>query len=209
MIASSDKVYGNCVRATEDSPLNGINPYDASKICADVIARSYAKTYGLPVVVSRCSNIYGPGDRHMSRIVPSTVASALAEKDIEIRSDGKALREYTYISDAVDAYLLLAESAQKYSGQAFNFGSGEVCSVITLVRKILHIAGSQSDVRILGTDKNYIRRQSLDSSKAQKLLGWSVKVSLTEGLEKTIDAARREIMLAPAQHPTKRPIWPF
>ncbi len=113
VVASSDKAYGESptLPYAEDMPLAGRHPYDVSKSCTDLLAATYAHTYGLPVTVARCGNIYGGGDLNWSRIVPGTVRSLLAEEQPIIRSDGKFTRDYIYVQDVVDAYLRLAHSA--------------------------------------------------------------------------------------------------
>ena len=115
VVASSDKAYGEHEELpyTEEFPLNGLNPYDASKACADILARAYARTYELPVTVARCANIYGGGDMNFSRIVPDTIRSLLQGREPVIRSDGKPVRDYMYIEDAVSAYVILAEKIDK------------------------------------------------------------------------------------------------
>ena len=111
VVASSDKAYGSQPRLpyTEEMSLLGANPYDASKACTDVLAHSYQHTFGLPVAVARCANIYGGGDLNLSRLIPGTIRSVLAGERPLIRSDGTPVRDYLYVHDAVSAYLTLAE----------------------------------------------------------------------------------------------------
>ena len=190
VVASSDKAYGDQKELpyTEDSELAGRYPYDASKVCADVLAHSYAVTYALPVAVTRCANIYGGGDLNWSRIIPGTVRSVLRNERPIIRSDGTMERDYIYISDAVDAYMVLGQRAAEdgVRGQAYNFGSAQAISVLDLVEKILAITESKLKPRILGTATGEIDRQFLDSSKARRVLGWEPTFSLEEGLSSTI-----------------------
>ena len=190
VVASSDKAYGDQKELpyTEDSELAGRYPYDASKVCADVLAHSYAVTYALPVAVTRCANIYGGGDLNWSRIIPGTVRSVLRNERPIIRSDGTMERDYIYISDAVDAYMVLGQRAADdgVRGQAYNFGSAQAISVLDLVEKILAITESKLKPRILGTATGEIDRQFLDSSKARRVLGWEPTFSLEEGLSSTI-----------------------
>lgn len=196
VVASSDKAYG-CQKKlpyTEDSPLLGSYPYDASKACADILSGCYFVTYGLPVAVTRCANIYGGADMNYSRLIPDAIRCILQEREFVIRSDGTPERDYMYVEDAVSAYLALAEQLNRdeVKGQAFNFGTGNPISVADLFRKIALLCG-KPDVRpkILGTAKNEIDRQYLDSTKAKNILGWSVKHSIDEGLKKTIEWYKR------------------
>lgn len=192
IVASSDKAYGSYpvekLPYREDFPLKASNPYDVSKACADLISQVYFKAYGLPVAITRCSNIYGGGDFNWSRIIPGTIKSVLEDEAPIIRSDGSPIREYIYIDDAVNAYLTLAEKLEKVKGEAFNFGSGEKISALDLVNKIIQISGkSHLKPKVLGTAKGEIDVQYLSSEKAKKLLGWEAKVSLEEGLKNTVE----------------------
>jgi CDP-glucose 4,6-dehydratase len=190
VVASSDKAYGDqeVLPYTEDLPLNGIYPYDASKACADVLARSYARTFGMPVAVTRMANVYGGGDPNLSRIVPGTVRSILAGERPVIRSDGTPLRDYVYVEDAVEGYLTLADSLPGTAGEAFNFGSNSPISALDLVELILERAGSELRPEILGRGRLHgeIDRQYLDSSKAERVLGWRARTPLPDGIDRTI-----------------------
>ncbi|MDD5120673.1 MAG: GDP-mannose 4,6-dehydratase [Candidatus Omnitrophica bacterium] len=193
VVASSDKAYGEHKRLPykERAPLIALHPYDASKSCADILSRTYAHTYKLPIAVTRCANIYGPADLNFSRIIPDTFRSAIRGKDPIVRSNGAPLRDYTFVGDIVDAYFVLAESLLKKKiefGEAFNFGTGKPISVIKLVGLILKIAGKTGlNPRILskGKIKGEIDRQYLSSAKADRILGWRPKYSLEKGLEAT------------------------
>lgn len=189
VVASSDKAYGDqpVLPYREDTSLNGRYPYDASKVCTDVLAQCYALTYELPVAVTRCANIYGGGDLNWSRIIPGTIRSVLEGEAPVIRSDGTPERDYLYVDDAVNAYLTLAERADDSSirGHAVNFGSGQPTSVLALVEKILAAGESPLRPRILGEAKGEIDRQYLDSSWAGQALGWKPEISLEEGLART------------------------
>ena len=114
IVASSDKAYGDQEKLPYDekTPLEGRHPYDVSKSCADLICRSYYETYGLPVCVTRCGNFYGGGDLNFNRIVPGTVRSLVNNKRPVIRSDGAFLRDYFYIEDGANSYMLLAEKME-------------------------------------------------------------------------------------------------
>lgn len=189
VVASSDKAYGDqpVLPYTEDTPLNGVYPYDASKVCTDVLTRSYAVTYGLPAAITRCANIYGGGDTNWSRIVPGTMRSLYLNENPIIRSDGTPERDYLYIEDLVDAYLLLAQRAgeEGIRGTAFNFGSGTPVSALTLVTQITAASGRSLQPVIKGQAKGEIDRQYLDSTRAHKVLGWTPRHTLDEGLAKS------------------------
>lgn len=190
VVASSDKAYGDQpgLPYREDTGLDGRYPYDASKVCADVLARCYAATYQLPIAVSRCANIYGGGDLNWSRLIPGTIRSVLCGEEPIIRSDGTPERDYLYIDDAVCAYLALGERATDpgAQGRAFNFGSGRPISVLALTELILAAAGSCLKPRILAQANAEISRQYLDSTQARGVLGWEPTVGLQDGLGATI-----------------------
>jgi CDP-glucose 4,6-dehydratase len=190
VIASSDKAYGahDHLPYTEDMPLQGRFPYDASKSCADLIALSYFHTYRLPVAITRCGNLFGGGDLNFNRLIPGTIRSVLRGEAPVIRSDGKFIRDYFYVRDAVGAYLRLAEKlTDGFAGEAFNFGNETPVSVLELVRQILWMMGQSSlEPVILNEANNEIARQYLDCSKAKKLLDWTPEFGLEEGLRETI-----------------------
>jgi CDP-glucose 4,6-dehydratase len=204
VVASSDKAYGNqpVLPYTEDTSLAGLYPYDASKVCTDVLARCYATSFGLPVAVVRCANIYGPGDLNWNRLIPGTIRSVLEGTDPLIRSDGTLERDYLYLGDAVDGYLDVAEHLSDASGEAFNFGTEQPVSVLEVVQRIVavsEIAGVEP--RVLGTATNEIDAQSLASSKAFEQLGWRPKVALDEGLRASIEWYRTYLERARVEVP--------
>lgn len=191
VVASSDKAYGDLqrTRCDENVPLQGRFPYDVSKACTDLIARSYAFTYELPVVITRCANFYGGGDLNWNRIVPGTIRSVLRGYRPIIRSDGNNIRDYLYIEDAAKAYMLLAEhmlSMTELCGEAFNFSSELQITVLELVQRILALMDSDLEPDIRNEAKNEIRDQYLSAAKARRILGWSPEFTLDEGLMKTI-----------------------
>jgi len=202
VVASSDKAYGDqpLLPYTEDTSLGGTYPYDASKVCTDVLARSYAVSYQLPVAIVRCANIYGPGDLNWSRLIPGTIRSAFQGENPVIRSDGSPERDYLYIDDAVEGYLRVADALPGQRGQAFNFGTAQPVSALSLVREILSSVGDrQLEPRILGQAKGEIDRQSLSAAKAARVLGWAPKTSLRLGLQKTVDWYRDYLMVGSAR----------
>jgi CDP-glucose 4,6-dehydratase len=192
IVASSDKAYGAHDRLpyTEETPLQGRFPYDVSKSCADLIAFSYFHTYHVPVAVTRCGNLYGGGDLNFSRLIPGTIRSALDDEAPIIRSDGKFVRDYFYVRDAVAAYLELAQMLpdERFLGEAFNFGTETPMSVMDLVRLILELMGKSALVpQILNEASHEIPRQYLDCTKARQMLGWRSRFTLQEGLRETIE----------------------
>jgi CDP-glucose 4,6-dehydratase len=189
--ASSDKAYGDqeILPYSEEMPLQGRHPYDVSKSCADLIAQSYAASYQLPVVISRCGNFYGGGDLNWNRIIPGTIRSILRGQPPIIRSDGKYIRDYFYVEDGASVYMLLAEKLAEdpaLGGQAFNFSNEIQISVLDIVEKILNLMGSRLEPKILNETTNEIRHQYLSAEKARKYLGWQPMFSLDEALVKTI-----------------------
>lgn len=191
VVASSDKAYGDQdeLPYRESTPLLARYPYDVSKACADLIARSYAATYGLPVAVSRLGNVYGGGDMNFSRLVPDTARALLAGKRPVIRSDGSSERDWTYVQDAVDAYLHIAASLDRpeLRGRAWNAGSGRAASVLEVVGTLARVAGSdlEPDVRGEGVPAGEIDRQVLDATAIREELGWEPRYDLESGLRDT------------------------
>ncbi len=191
VMASSDKAYGDQDRLPydEEMPLRGQYPYDVSKVCADLIARTYAMTFSTPVAITRCGNFYGGGDLNWNRIVPGTIRSVLRGQRPVIRSDGSYLRDYFYVEDGAAAYMLLAESLAKFPalrGEAFNFSNELRLSVSDLVSQILAQMGSDLAPDIRNEASKEIRDQSLSAAKARTVLHWKPLFSLQEGLERTI-----------------------
>jgi CDP-glucose 4,6-dehydratase len=191
VIASSDKAYGDqeALPYDEDTPLQGRHPYDVSKSCADLISQAYAKTYGLPVAVTRCGNFYGGGDLNWNRIVPGTIRSVLRGERPVIRSDGQYVRDYFYVEDGAAAYMLLAEKLHcrpDLHGQAFNFSNEIEVTVLGLVNHILKAMGSGLEPVVLNQASNEIRRQFLSAARARQVLQWSPLFTLDQGIERTI-----------------------
>ncbi len=186
VVASSDKAYGkNCQQATEDQAMAGDHPYDVSKSCADLIARSYFTTYQVPVAVSRFGNIYGPGDFNFNRIIPGIMKAIINNGILEIRSDGTFRRDYLYVIDVVDGYICLAENIAKAQGQAFNFSSVWNFSVLELVARISDVMNKQVDYKILNNEKNEIPSQSLNFDKARQVLGWQPASDFNNSIKQT------------------------
>jgi CDP-glucose 4,6-dehydratase len=197
IVASSDKAYGDQERLPYDetSPLQGRHPYDVSKSAADLIAQSYWTSFGLRVAVTRCGNLFGGGDLNWNRLVPGTIRSVLRDEHPSIRSSGRLIRDYIYVEDAVDAYLAIAESlgeGDTIVGQGLNISYEQPQSVIQLVTRILERMGrTELSPTILDEAQNEIVDQYLDAARARKLLGWTPRVGLDEGLARTIAWYRR------------------
>jgi len=190
VVASSDKAYGEAkiLPYDESFPLHGDGPYDVSKSCTDLISQSYGKTYNLPVSIARCGNIYGPGDTNWSRIVPGTFNSLLTKKTPVLRSDGTFLRDYIFVKDVVDAYLVLAlKQADLAPGEAFNFSHDRAYSVLEIYSEICQVVLQKYlEPMVLNSVTHEIHDQHLTSSKAKEKLGWEAKYSLESGLKESL-----------------------
>ena len=202
IVASSDKAYGEheTLPYTEAAPLIGRFPYDVSKSCADLIAFSYHATYGTPVAVTRCGNLFGPGDLNWNRLIPGSIRSALRNERPVIRSDGTFVRDYFYVRDAVDAYLVLAERMPHpdITGKAFNFGMERPLAVIDVVQLLLRLMDrTQLEPLILNQANHEILRQYLDCSRAREVLGWQPTRTFEAGLSATIEWYRAHLRGAP------------
>jgi CDP-glucose 4,6-dehydratase len=192
VVASSDKAYGtqSVLPYTEDMSMNGDHPYEVSKSCTDLISVTYARTYGMPVTIARCGNIYGGGDLNWNRIVPGTFRSILKGEQPVLRSDGTFVRDYLHVDDIVSAYLLLGESTHKpdYAGHGFNFSDEAPLTVMQIYSAICDAAGKSGlEPKILNSAVGEIKDQFLDSSKAHEMLGWYAQTTLNEGLSKTFN----------------------
>jgi CDP-glucose 4,6-dehydratase len=192
VLASSDKAYG--VAATlpydETAPLRGRYPYDVSKSCADLVAQSYAATYGLPVVITRCGNFFGGGDLNWNRLIPGTIRSVLRGERPVVRSDGSYVRDYFYVEDGAAAYMRLAEALHDHpelQGEAFNFSNEVKSTVLQIVEGILKLMQSalRPDVRNDATSE--IREQHLTAAKARTQLGWRPLFTFEEGMRRTVE----------------------
>ncbi len=193
VVASSDKAYGfqNKLPYSEEAPLKGAYPYDVSKSCADLIAFAYYNTYQLPVCITRCGNIYGPGDLNVNRLIPGTIRSVLRNEPIVIRSNGLLKRDYLYVKDAVAAYMVLAETthALNLAGEAFNLGSGQLISVNDMILTLLRLMEKKDyPITILNEAKGEIKDQYMSIQKAHRILGWESQYSVEAALRETIDS---------------------
>ena len=192
VVASSDKAYGpsSNLPYLEPHPLEGRYPYDVSKSCVDLISRMYAETYGLPLCITRCANLFGGGDRNFNRTIPGVIAATLRGERFVIRSDGHSIRDFLYVRDAVLAYLTLAEAmaeGPELRGEAFNFSLEIRFTVLEIAEQVTQLMG-RPDLRPLvqniSTDE--VREQYMASNKARQILGWSPQFTWRQGLQETI-----------------------
>jgi len=193
LFASSDKAYG----ASENLPYletharEGKYPYDVSKSCGDLLCGMYAATYQLPVAVVRCGNLFGGGDLNFSRTIPGLVQATVRDEQFVIRSDGKFVRDFLYVKDAVEAYLLLAEKLSEdrsLAGEAFNFSLEIRLTVLDLVHRVLRMMGREDlEPIIQNIASAEIREQYMSAEKARTRLGWKPKYGLDDGLVETIE----------------------
>jgi CDP-glucose 4,6-dehydratase len=198
VVASSDKAYGDqtVLPYTEDMPLRAVNPYDVSKACADMLSACYNATFGLPVVITRCGNFFGPGDTNWRRLVPGTIRSLLAGEAPVIRSDGTLTRDYLYVEDGALSYLQLAEAVERdpsLGGQAFNFSTERPLSVLELVGMICDAMGVEALPEVQGLASHEIAHQYLAADKARRLLGWRPSFTVEEALHRTVAWYRQEL----------------
>jgi CDP-glucose 4,6-dehydratase len=190
VVASSDKAYGEVdeLPYVETMPLRGRQPYEVSKSCTDLIAASYCESYGVPVTIARCGNIYGGGDLNWSRIVPGTIRSLLRRERPTLRSDGTLRRDYIYVKDVASAYMLLGERVgdPAVRGEAFNFSDESPLSVLDIVSTIRRLMGADLEPDIRNTARGEIKDQYLSAAKARDVLGWRVTYDLETALGETI-----------------------
>lgn len=205
VFASSDKAYGSSPELPyrEDFPLRAAYPYDASKAAADIVARSFAHAYGLPLAVTRFANVYGGGDLNFSRLIPETVAAVLDGRPPAIRSDGSPERDFLHVDDAVAAYLAIAGALAdgQAAGEAFNAGGERPHSVREVVELIVAAADAviEPDFQGAGNPDGEIDRQFVDSTKLRELTGWRPRVELSDGLDQTMEWYRAHPQARPAK----------
>lgn len=191
VVASSDKAYGDVQNLpySEETPLAGQHPYDVSKSCADLISQAYAKTYKLPVVITRCGNFYGGGDLNWNRIIPGVIRSVIRNQRPIVRSNGKSIRDYFYVEDGAASYMLLAEKLsenRELIGHAFNFSNEYEVSVLEIAHKILCLMNSDLELDIQNEATHEIERQCLSAAKAHQILDWKPLFDLESGLSRTL-----------------------
>jgi dTDP-glucose 4,6-dehydratase len=185
MHISTDEIYGDIKkgRFTENSLLSPSSPYAASKAAADLLIKSYIRTYGFPVIIVRPCNNYGPW-QYPEKLIPVIIYSALKNKKVPIYAKGLNTREWLYVLDCVEAICLVLEKAKP--GEIYNIGSGCEERNIDVAKKILDILGKPHSLIKFVTDRpGHDSRYSLDFSKIKKL-GWRPKISFTCGIKKTV-----------------------
>lgn len=186
LVASSDKVYGDgpCPYV-ETMPMKGLYPYDASKTCADIIARGYTATYGTAVTVVRCSNLYGPGDLNWDRLIPGFMRFAFKGDEFTLRGGGSMKRDFMYVEDAVEGYLLAANTPE-WIGQAVNFGTGEPVSISFVIGMMLQMTGCSRSFKTVESSHHETTAQWMNTALADSK-GWLPAHTLVSGLEKTVE----------------------
>ena len=189
VVSSSDKAYGSGeVPYVEGQSLNGVGTYEVSKSATDLIARSFYSNYGVPVVVTRCSNLYGGGDMNFTRVIPNNIRKILnGENPMIWKGSEESIREFLYVGDAVSAYLSLVENIDITKGEAYNIGSGEKITIKELLQQLLILMGSDLKIKYVHKDFPEISHQYLDSDKIYSDTGWGAKINLREGLEEAIE----------------------
>jgi CDP-glucose 4,6-dehydratase len=196
VVASSDKAYGDHggIPYVESMALQGRQPYEASKSCTDLIAQSYARTFGTPVAITRCGNFFGGGDLNWNRIVPGTIRSVMRGQSPVIRSDGRMIRDYLYVEDGAAAYMLLAEKLaadRTLIGEAFNFANERKLSVSEVVELVLQNMDSELRPEIRNEVKDEIPVQCLDAGRARRELGWHPRYAFGDGMTRTVEWYRQ------------------
>jgi len=198
LYSSSDKAYGEVGKKsyTENTCLNSVFPYDVSKSCSDLICQSYAKTYGLRIGILRCGNLYGPGDFNKERLINGFIISKIKNKIFKIRSNGKLIRDYLYVEDAVNAYYLtmIALLNKKKNLRVYNVGSKYNLNVLEMTKKVSKIIDKKKPkIKILNSSNKEIRSQKLNYKKIIKELNWKQNTDLNQGLRKTINWYKKYI----------------
>jgi CDP-glucose 4,6-dehydratase len=194
IIASSDKVYGDTsvLPYTEDIPVQGLNPYDASKSCADLLTRCYHECYGIPVTLARFANIYGGGDLNWSRLIPNSIRRLLSHDQpvINVPINDVYKRDFLFIRDQVEAYLTLFDKMGKkdIQGRAYNFGMGSclmVSDVVEKIKDLLNLSHVKNIERVVCHRE--ILHQQLSIVRAETELGWKPKYTIDQGLAETVE----------------------
>jgi dTDP-glucose 4,6-dehydratase len=185
---STDEVYGSLGPAgefTEQTPLHPNSPYSASKAAADLLALSYHHTFGIPVVVTRCSNNYGPY-QFPEKLIPLMVANALQDKPLPVYGDGMNVRDWIHVEDHCSAIDRVLQHGRP--GEVYNIGGKSERNNIELVKSILrHLQKPESLIAYVKDRPGHDRRYAIDFSKIQKELDWQPRRTYDQGLSDTID----------------------
>jgi len=186
---STDEVYGALKlgtkkRFTEESPLRPNSPYSASKTAADLLVRAYYHTYGFPVVISRCSNNYGP-KQHPEKFIPTVILNALYSKPVPIYGDGLYVRDWIHVLDHCRAIDLIMHKGR--IDEVYNVGADNEWANIDLARKILQIIGRPESLLTSVKDRpGHDRRYAIDSAKLRSELGWKPTIPFNQGITETV-----------------------
>lgn len=184
---STDEVYGSLGDEgyfTEETPLAPNSPYSASKASSDMLCRAYFHTFGFPVVITRCSNNYGPW-QFPEKLIPLMIIKALHNEELPVYGDGKNVRDWIHVADHCAAVLAAGERGTP--GEVYNIGASNEWANIDIVKLILKTLDKpESLIRYVKDRPGHDRRYAIDSSKAQRELGWSPAVSFDEGIAQTI-----------------------
>ena len=191
LFASSDKVYGSlgALPYREDMTPLPRHPYEVSKACGETIVRGFGTTYGLDVAVTRCANLYGPGDGNWLRLVPGVLRDVLAGRPPVLRSDGSFVRDYLYVKDGVAAYLSLAEhlaADPRLAGEVFNFTAELPLSVFEMVERLQRHAGTSFEPLVEPAAPAEMRAVYLSAEKARTRLGWEPRHAFDDALAETV-----------------------
>ncbi|HED08633.1 MAG TPA: dTDP-glucose 4,6-dehydratase [Ignavibacteria bacterium] len=185
---STDEVYGSLGRDglfTEETPLAPNSPYSSSKASADMLAIADFKTYGLPVIITRCSNNYGPY-QFPEKLIPLIIINSLNDKKLPVYGDGKNIRDWIYVLDHCRAIEMVFESGT--NGETYNVGASTEIENIEIVKLILkYLQKPESLIEYVKDRLGHDRRYAIDSSKIQSELGWSPNFSFEDAIIKTID----------------------
>lgn len=186
---STSEVYGTAEseKMDENHPLNPKSPYAAAKCGADRLIYSYHRTYGMPAVIIRPFNNYGP-NQHLEKVIPRFITSCILGEPLRVHGDGSAARDFFFVEDhcaAIDQ--VIHAPVSKISGQVFNLGSGVDISVLELAEIIKKTMNSQSQIELIGDRPGQVFRHTCDASRIQKVLGWTPSTEFAEGLRRTID----------------------
>jgi dTDP-glucose 4,6-dehydratase len=185
---STDEVYGSLEPGdppfTEESPLAPNSPYAASKAGADLLCRAYHRTYGLPVIITRCSNNFGPY-QFPEKLIPLTITNALENKPIPVYGNGQNIRDWLYVEDHCRALELVLLKGRP--GEVYNIGGGEEMQNIELVRLLVRLLGKGEELITFVADRpGHDRRYALDTAKITRQLGWQKEHSFEEALRRTV-----------------------
>ena len=184
---STDEVYGEVLEgsSTEDWPLNPRSPYAASKAGGDRLAYAYWCTYGLPVVVTRCSNNYGPR-QYPEKLVPLFVTNAIDDEPLPVYGSGLNRRDWLHVDDHCDALLTLS-TFPGVEGETFNIGAQHELDVLTITGTMLRLLDKPSTlIRFVEDRPGHDRRYAVDSSKLTRVTGWTPRISFEEGIVQTV-----------------------